>query len=354
MALSTESRNILNEFQKAGVDATVLAGLERELDTKPTADETAKNMLLSQNGFNDYRNKKDQEIADLKKKVEQTASLSTAANNLSGDLKEAALKQIQENKDWFESQGYDVGEIEKLAEDMANKGIAFTTNKANEVITKKEDTMPDPNPTGKNFIDDKTLVDVLRTTGSNLAAGGINISTHIARALHEADKLGVDLTDEKLDGFAPALIKGLEEGKQPRDIIDNHFGFSAKRTEKSEQLRKAELDAAEAKGRQEALKEAGVTIRNQTNRPKHLIFDRESPSRKAIETQKSKDEAANANIKSLDDLPKNSKGDPEYFRLRGSDEERKSRHLENASKRFSEVAKEYDDDGLYVGHRQQA
>lgn len=353
MALSTESRNILNEFTKAGVDPAVIAGLERELDSKPDADKTASNMLLAQSSFNNYRSKKDDEIKDLKAKLEQTASLSTAANNLSGDLKEAALKQIQDNKDWFEAQGYDIGEIEKLANDMASKGIAFTAAKANEVIDEKDKNMPNPNQDGKTYIDDKMLVDVLRTTGSNLAAGNINISAHIARALYKAEKLGIDLTDQKLDEFAPALIKGLEEGKQPSEVIDTHFGFSSRQAELNEATRKAELVAAEQKGRQEALKEAGVTIRdtNNTNRPRHNIFDRQSPMKKAVEADRREKVEKDNSIK-LADLPENKVGDKEYFRLRGSDVDRRERHLNNASKRYAEASQEFSDEGEYIGHRQ--
>lgn len=354
MALSENTNNFLKEMARTGVDPTIISALERDLDGKPDANKAVDNSILAQASFNSYRSKKDNEIAELKKKVEQTASLSTAANNLTGDLKEAALKQIRENKDWFEANGYDIEGIEKLAEDMAAQGIPFTMQKATQVINDKEKEKDNVMPNEKDFVDNDTLVRVLTTTGTNMASGNLNMSIQVTRALNEANKLGIVPTDEQWDTFHAAMIKGFEQRKEPTEIINEHFGFSAKRAEIADNTRKAELVAAETKGRQEALKEAGVTIRDtNSGRPRHLIFDRSTPMRKAIETDRREQIEKDNQIK-LEDLPKNKLGDPEYFRLRGSDNDRRERHLSHASERFAQASEEFSPDGEYIGHRKSA
>lgn len=347
MPVSTESRNVLEEMRKAGVDPAILAGLERELDSKPNVDQVVKNGILAQSSFNDYRNKKDQEVERLRNDLKNLASLQASSGNLSGDLKTQVEAQIAAKKDELASQGYDVNEVQEFVDKLlSNPANISTLNNPPE--KKDEPVMPNNNDLNKQYVDAKTFTDVMQTGLSNLAAGGINMSVEIARALHEAQTLGVELNDERLDSFGSVMIKGLEAGKTPKQIRDEHFGLQEIRNNNSQKQREAELVAAKEEGRREALKEQAGSPRGRFRDPQrnpNPILDRQN---------KNNGEKLDSRIDKVEDLPKNEKGDPEFFRMRRFDPiTRRYEHTQNAVKRFEEVARDYDDDGLYIGHRNQ-
>ena len=348
MPISQESRNVLEEMRRSGVDPTILAGLERELDSKPEVEKVVKNGILAQSSFNDYRTRKDQEVAQLRSDLQNLASLQASSGNLSGDLKTQVEAQIAAKKEELANKGYDVEQITEFVNDLLANPANIT--KLDNPPEKKDPVMPnnndDPN---RKYVDTKTFTDTMLTGMQNLAAGGINMSVEIARSLHEAQQLGVDLNDDKLNTFGSAMIKGLEEGKTPKQIRDEHFGLQAVRDENQKKQRDAELLAAKEEGRREALKETGNGSRMRFRDPQrnpNPILDRQAKN--------NADEKLDSRIKKVEDLPKNEKGDPEYFRMRRFDPvTRRHEHTENAVSRFAEVSKEYDDDGLYIGHRQQ-
>lgn len=347
MPISQESRNVLEAMRNSGVDPAILLGLERELDSKPDADNVTRQMLLSQSGFNDYRTKKDREIEQLRNDLKNIASLQASSGNLSGDLKTQIEAQIAAKKDELAKQGYDVEEIQSFVNDLLANPANIT--KLETPPEKKDPVMPNNDDLNKKYVDTKTFTDTMLTGMQNLAAGGINMSVEVARSLHEADKLGVELNDDKLNSFGPALIKGLEEGKTPKQIRDEHFGLQAVRDANMQKQRDAELANAKEEGRREALKESGNTrgrtLRDPQRNP-NPILDRQAKN--------NSDEKLDSRISKIEDLPKNEKGDPEYFRTRRFDPfTRRHEHTENAVNRFSEVKKDYDDDGLYIGHRNQ-
>jgi hypothetical protein len=345
MAVSTNTKNVLEEMRRNGVDATVLASLERELDSKPAAEKGVADSLLAQASFNTYRTNKDNEIKELKENLTKLSSLQGAASGLTGDLQAAALEQIAALEKLFEAQGYNLEEVRAEASKLVSDPNAIKSLVDDKNKEPKENKEAPVTIDNKDYVDKKTFADILTTSANNLAAGGIDMSIHIARALREADKLGVELSDEKLNGFYPALVKALESNKAPSQAIDEYFGFSAIRTTKADEARKAELEQARQEGAQEALKSAGVTIRKTASNNKHnpnLVL-----SRKRIEPVSDVKE-----VNSVEDLPKNSKGDPEYYRLRRHDVfNRRQAHTENAVNRFAEVAEEYDDDGRFIGNR---
>jgi ribosomal protein L16/L10AE len=346
MPVSTNTKNVIEEMRRNGVAADVLASLERELDSKESAEKGFSNGILAQASFSTYQSNRDKEVRELKENLTKLQSLQGAATNLTGDLQQAAIEQVAALEKIFIDQGYDIEEVRaetaKLVSDP--NSVKALVEKKDEVITGKEKEMVN-SPDNKNYVDNKTLTNVLTASMSNLAAGGINMSVQIARAMHEANKLGIDLTDDKLNGFSDAIIKGLEANKQPNQVMDEYFGFSAVRTTKAEEVRKAELETARQEGAREALKTAGVTIRKSplnSNRQTNSILDR-----KRIEVKREEPKEVK-----IEDLPKNEKGDPEYFRLRNFDiNTRRSRHTENATNRWEEVKEEYDDDGMYIGNR---
>ncbi len=347
MSVSTNTKAVLEEMRKAGVDPTILASLERDIDSKPAADKVVSDGILAQSSFNSYRTNKDNEIAELKTNLARLANLQGAASGLTGDLQTAAVEQIAALEKIFVDQGYSLEEVRSEAAKLVTNpdAIKALAEKKDEKITSKEKEMP--NPQNGNYVDAKTLADTLLTTGTNLAVGGINASIHIARALREADKLGIELTDQKLDTFSTELVKGLEVGKNPTQVMDEFFGFSTVRAEKDKKTREAELEAAKQEGAREALKANGITIR------KSILNRKVNPNpimdRKRLELNR---EEKKEDVK-LEDLPKNEKGDPEYFRLRNFDlNTRRSVHTENAVNRFAEVEQEYDTDGMYIGNRQ--
>jgi hypothetical protein len=346
MPISEETRNVLEEMRKNGVDTTILAGLERELDSKPNADKVVKDGIMAQSTFNSYRTKKDEEIRQLKENLTKLASLQASSGNLDGDLKTTVEAQIAAKEQELVAQGYDIEQVRELVGDLLSNPASINKLNTNEPPIEKKDEKVMPNTDDKKYVDAHTLSNVLLESGANIAKGNIIVTTQIARAMREAEKLGIDVTDEKFGKFAETLITGLETGKTPDLVMDEFFGFSTVRQEKAKIQRDAELKEAEEKGRREALKEVGVNPRRSLRDPErnpNPILDRK------------REEKLDSRITEMDKLPKNEKGEPEVFRMRRFDRnQRRHEHTQNAVNRYDEVRKDYDDDGLYIGHRQPA
>lgn len=344
MPISQESQNVLAAMERAGVDPVIIAGLQRELDSKPNADKATTDMLLSQAGFNTYKAKKEQEIIDLKNNLTKLSGLQGAAANLDGDLKKAALEQITALEKIFEAQGYDLEEVRSEAAKMVSD-----PNKVKELVEKKEEKKDMPNQAGT--LDEKTVAELLRVSGNNLAAGGIHMSAKIAVAIDKARQMGIKLTDEQLNELPNVIIKGLEQNIAPEVALDKHLGFSVKQTEISETQRKAELDAAREEGRREALKKKGVEVRKEGS-SEHPLYSRGygMKEKKPEERKRFQD----ITQEDIDKLPKNEKGDPEIFRLRRNDEfERRAAHTENATERWEKEKQNFSDEGEFIGHLNQ-
>lgn len=346
MPVSVNTKNVIEEMRRNGVSADVLALLETQLNSNENAEKGFSNGILAQASFSTYQSNRDKEAKELRENIVRLQSLQGAATNLTGDLQTAAVEQIAALEKLFVDAGYDINEVREEASKLVSDPNAIKTlvEKKDEVITEKEKEMANE-PVNKDYVDSKTLTSVLTASMSNLAAGGINVNVQVARAMSEANKLGIEISDEKWNGFYDALIKGLESNKQPSQVMDEYLGFSAARTVKAEATRQAELETARQEGAREALKTAGVTIRKSplnSNRQANSILDR-----KRIEIKKEEPKEVK-----VEDLPKNEKGDPEYFRLRNFDPmTRRSVHTENATKRWEDVKEEYDDDGMYIGNR---
>jgi len=345
MPISDNTRAVLEEMRKNGVDATILTGLERELDSKPAADKGVSDGVLAQPAFNSYRTKKDEEIRQLKENLTRMASLTSAANNLDGDVQAEAQRQVLALEKVFEAQGYDVNEVrEEVNKLLTDPSALNTLNATKEPIINKEKEMPNNNtPSNQSGIDAKTFNDVLQTQLTNVATGGIHVQVEVARAMAEAKDLGINLTPDQISSFSETIIKGFERNKKPYEAIAESLKFDEVRQNKAKVDLDAQLLAAEEKGRREALKEKGITIgaRDKKLNP-HPIFDRQRIEGKV-----------DSRIEKIEDLPKNEMGTPEYYRLRRYDREtRRSEHAANAADRYAEVSQQYDNEGMFIGNRQ--
>jgi len=345
MPISDNTRNVLNEMMKSGVDPAILAGLERELDAKSAADKAINDGVLAQASFNNYKSRKEQEITDLRTNLTKMASLQGAVNNLDGDVQAEAQRQILALKEVFKAQGYDLAEVDAEVNKLLTDPSALNTlNTSKEPIINKEKEMPNQNtPSNSNFVDSKTFADVMQTGLTNVAVGGIHVQADMVRALREADRLGIELSDEQLNNLGNIVISGAEKGKKPFEAIAETLKFDEVRQTKAKESLDAQLLAAEERGRREALKERGVTIgaRDKKLNP-HPIFDRQRIEGKV-----------DSRIEKIEDLPKNEMGIPEYYRLRRFDREtRRTEHSANAAERYNEVSQQYDNEGMFIGNRQ--
>lgn len=346
MSISDNTRAVLEEMRKNGVDVAILAGLERELDSKPNADKGISDGVLAQPAFNSYKARKEQEIADLKNNLTRMASLQSAANNLDGDVQAEAQRQVLALKEVFKAQGYDLAEVDEEVNKLLTDPSALNNlNTSKEPIINKEKEMPNNNPPSNgNFVDPKTFADVMQTGLTNVAVGGIHVQAEMMRAMREADKLGIDLTDEQLNTLGSIVVSGAEKGKKPYEAISEHLGFSSVRESKAKEALDAQLQAAKEEGRREALKEKGITIgaRDKKLNP-HPIFDRQRLNNGKVDSR----------VEKVEDLPKNEMGTPMYYQLRRYDREtRRAEHAANAADRYSEVSQQYDDQGMFIGNRQ--
>lgn len=346
MPVSDNTRAVLEEMRKNGVSVEILAGLERELDSKPNADKVVNDGVLAQSSFNSYRTKKDEEVKQLKENLTRMASLQGAANNLDGDVQAEAQRQVLALEKVFEAQGYSLDDVREQVNALLNDPSALQTlNTAKESVINKEKEMPNNNlPSDKSYVDPKTFADVLQTGLTNVAVGGIHVQAEMVKALRMADKLGIELTDEQMDSLGNIVVSGAEKGKKPFEAIAEHLKFSEVQATKSKEQLDAQLQAAREEGRREALKDKGITI---TGRDKkinpHPIFDRERVGGKI-----------DSRVDKIEDLPKNQMGTPEYFRLRRHDREtRRNEHASNAAERYAEVSQVYDNEGMFIGNRQQ-
>src|SRR5690242_10274102 len=127
MPISDNTRAVLEEMRKNGVDAAILAGLERELDAKPAADKSISDGVLAQPAFNSYRTKKDEEIRQLKENLTRMASLTNAANNLDGDVQAEAQRQVLAMEEVFKAQGYDINEVREEVNKLLTDPSALNT-----------------------------------------------------------------------------------------------------------------------------------------------------------------------------------------------------------------------------------
>lgn len=344
MAISDNTRAVLLEMQKNGVDPVILAGLERELDAKPAADKGISDGVLAQPAFNSYKSKKEQEIQALKDNLAQQASLKNAvAGGLDEATNKAALERIAALEDVMVANGFDLSDVREEVDRITSDPAAFKKLMEGKEtpIEKKEPVMPN-NDVNKNYVDTKTFADTLQTQISNVAAGGIYVQAEVAKALRKADELGIKLTDDQFNNLGQIVVNGLEKNKKPFDAIAETLEFDKAMQAKSQAELDAKLKEAEERGRREALKERGVTIsgRDKTTNP-HLIFDRKDRINGKIDSR----------VEKVEDLPKNQMGVPEYYRLRRHDPEtRRSEHTANAEERYNEVRKNFDDDGVFIGH----
>lgn len=350
MALSENTKNVLAEMAKAGVDPAVIASLQTELDTKPDADKAMNNGVLAQASFNSYKSRKEQEILELNNNLKKLSSLQGAANGLEGDLQKAALEQIAALETILEAQGYDLKEVRAEAAKLVSDPEAI-----NKLAEKKEEPKVDTGKENNNMgLSEKDVAELLRTTGNNLAAGGIHMSAKIAYAIDKARTLGIPLTEDQITKLPDAIIKGFETNKSPEQSMDEVLGFSAKQAELDKNRREAELTAAKEAGRQEALKENGVTLRKTINQSPHPVLSRVNHAvgdRKTVEKKRFSEYTQ----EDIDKLPENKAGDKEIFRLRANDEfERREKHTRNAVDRFEKESQNYDDDGRFIGHMQPA
>lgn len=348
MPVSVESQRVLDELVKSGVDPAIIASLQTDLDSKPDADKTLSNGVLAQASFNSYKSKKEQEILELNNNLKKLSSLQGAASGLDGDLQKAALEQIDALEKVMVAQGYELEEVRAEAAKLVSDPNA---------LKRLDEAKKEPEKTGKEntmSLSEKDIAELLRTTGNNIAAGGIHMSAKIAYAMDRARQLGIPLTSEQIEKLPEAIIKGFEQNKTPEQSMDEVLGFSVKQTEIDKTKREAELAAAKEAGRQEALKETGVTIRKQGNNQNphpvlsklnHAIGDRKPVQQKKFSEVTQDD---------IDKLPENQAGDKELFRLRANDEfERREKHTRNAVDRFEKESQNYDEDGRFIGHMQQ-
>src|SRR5690349_16251941 len=113
MPISDNTRAVLDEMKKNGVDMAVLSALERELDSKPNADKGISDGVLAQPAFNSYKSRKEQEIKELKENLTRIASLQSATGNLDGDVLAEAQRQILAHREVLKAQGYDLAEVDE-------------------------------------------------------------------------------------------------------------------------------------------------------------------------------------------------------------------------------------------------
>lgn len=343
MPISDNTRAVLLEMQRNGVDPAILAGLERELDSKPAADKGISDGVLAQPAFNSYKARKEQEIADLKTNLTKMASLQNAANNLDGDVQAEAQRQVLALREVFKAQGYDLAEVDEEVNKLLTDPSALQTlNASKEPVINKEKEMPNnPLDQNKNYVDSKTFADVMQTGLTNVAVGGIHVQAEMTRALREADKLGIELTDEQLNAIGNVVVQGAEKGKKPYEALEEHFGFQTVRAQKAQEKLDAQLKEAEERGRREALKDRGVVIsgRDPNSNP-NRILDRQRNSAGRIDSR----------IEKIEDLPKNAMGQPEVFHLRRHNpEQRREEHTSNAVERYNAIRQKVDDEGIPIG-----
>lgn len=343
MAISDNTRAVLTELQRNGVDPAILAGLERELDAKPNADKGISDGVLAQPAFNSYKARKEQEIIDLKNNLTKMASLTNAANNLDGDVQAEAQKQVLALREVFKAQGYDLAEVDEEVNKLLTDPSALQTlNSSKEpVINKEKETVPNQDLPNKSYVDPKTFADVLQTGLTNVAVGGIHVQAEMTRALREADRLKIELTDEQLNNIGNVVVAGAEKGKKPYEALEEHFGFKAVREANAKAQLDAQLLAAEEKGRREALKDRGVVIGNRDpNSTPNRILDRQRNSAGRVDSR----------IEKIEDLPKNAMGQTEVFHLRRHNpEQRREEHTANAIERYNSIRQKVDDEGIQIG-----
>lgn len=340
---------LLSELKAAGADVSVLASLERTLEINPAAKKVVDNALLSRAGFGDYQSNKEKEVNELRTQLTELSSLKgiVASSSDSEVLKLAAERIVALEKVLIDDKNYDPDDVKNISySDTENEIIA----KLKLMATKKEEkvTVPNQNNNDERFVTEQNFVAGVKATAASMAAMNIGMSARIANYLRKADKLGIDVPDEKLENFHTALIQGMDNNETPDAIADKYFGFSAKQTELQTADFTRQLKEAEDKGAREALKREGVTVRsgNLTNGPKHPVFDRASQKHfgGANSNGENKDKEGN-------DLPRDEKGNIQYFKMRPqSESERRAKHAANAEERWDKLAPHYDEETeTYVG-----
>lgn len=340
MTLSVNTKNLIDEMSRAGVDAGILASLSTQLDNKPDADKVISNSFMAQKTFNSYRTNKDNEVIALKEKVEELSALHDSKGSLGNnpELLNAAAARITELEDLLIEEGYPPDKVRELSFKEKTEIEKVTKPNLEEVEEKEDKSMSQNLDPNKKYVDETVLADVLKTAMSNVAMGGVKMASKITKYAAKAVRLGIEVDDDKFETFPDALDKGFQAGKNEEQIADEHFGFSIKLKENENASVEARIKAAREEGAREALKNEGVTVSRTARKGSHPVLDRKPLSRVVTKP-------ADKDV-SIDNLPKNSANDPEFFRLRNFDEDQRRRaHTEKAASRFAELSETMDEEG---------
>lgn len=343
MPLTDNTRGFLNDLKNSGVDATILAALERDLDSKDEGVKTVDRRILAQSTFSRYQSERDSREQQLKNQLTELSSLHDNKESFKDnpELYQKALDRIENlEKILIEEEGYDDQTIKNLSFQTKNELTDKLTDHLNQKKEQENKQVPNPNQ-------NVDITKAIETAAANMGAFNVAVSAEISRGIVAAQREGIELSDEQLNGYAEALITRMEKGERPRDISNDYLGISAKQTENQTTARTAEIEKAKADAKAEAYKEMGINVRAQANRPKHHVFDRKPLVAKSAEGK-------NPN-ELLDEKGQPKAGHPLHFTSRNYDTATRRRvHSENAASKYNEVSQLYDEDGLYIGGHQNA
>jgi len=125
MPISLNQRGLLNDMLQAGADPAIIAGLEREWDTKPAVGNVGERGILSQRGFADYQSKKDEEIATLSRQVTELASNKETIKYTSDPkiIQELTERNNTLERILIEQENYDPIEVKNISLETKTKAI---------------------------------------------------------------------------------------------------------------------------------------------------------------------------------------------------------------------------------------
>lgn len=302
----------LADLKKAGFDTS---SLENQMNASPILNQRGDQLIgggvLRLQEFTKTNQQRTQKIKELEDQVAELKTLQTAGVSESSPIYKAALEVIVQQQQLLIDAGFSEEEVKKLSEKAViaaedkTKVVPPPVVKEPPIKTEKEkedDMVIDTS----NFLD----LDTFQQQSENQIFGSATLAAKIQHKLNRAQKLGIDVPDEKVDNLGLNLRNAVAAGKNIDQFLDEDLGITAKQKEVDEAARKKELDDARAAGRADGLKEAGVPRRVVTRTDKHPIYDNITSRRENIQPQENKDDGNK-------EIPRNKWGDEEVFRTRG-------------------------------------
>jgi hypothetical protein len=303
--MNAQTRQHLDDLRRAGFD---ISGLEQQINSSPVLDRQADNLIgggiLRQQAFTRITQEKANEVKTLQDQITQLTALKAAGAGENDAAYKAALAVIAEQENLLLAY-YDEEEIKALS-------ARAVQNAVDKIIPQPQQHQPPANIPSAKVEDDMGNIDTSKFLDTDTyrketeaqVFGNVALTAMINNAMLEAQKLGVQIPQEKITSLGVDMRNALAQGRQVPEFIDEHFGLAAKRIEAAETARTKELEDARNQGYAEGAKSGGVPRRAATkvHHPLDGVVSNRRPQEK---------------IETPTEVPKNKFGDAEIYRMRG-------------------------------------